>query len=104
MCQQLRSRLGDLGKALLHRSPDLRVQLVPLASEQALVRRVLHEGVFEAVHGFGRRSPLKHQFGGDQLAQRVLEFLRGNVDDGREQLVGELPADDSSDLGDLLDR
>jgi hypothetical protein len=40
--QQLRSRHGCVRKALLKDPPDLRVQLMPLAPQQALVRRALN--------------------------------------------------------------
>jgi len=50
--------LGGMG---FERFGYLRVQLLPGTAEEAAVRRVLHQGVLEAVDCVGRCAALEHQ-------------------------------------------
>ena len=90
--------LHQLGEQGPERFGDLRVQSPPGAAQQRIVRRVLHQRVFEAIDCVGWRAALEHQFGGDEAGERGLQFLFGKAGDGVQQRVGELAADCGANL------
>ena len=77
--QQLGLAVQDLGRKGFERFGDLRVQLPAGIAQQAAMRRILHQRVFEAVDRRGRRAALKHQLGGDEPAESRLQFVLGQA-------------------------
>ena len=69
-----------------------------------MVGGVLNQGVLETVDGVGRAAAPKHELRGDELVEPALQLLSRPVGDCGDELVGELAADHSADLGKLLDR
>src|SRR5262245_39112504 len=53
----------DLGKLLLEGARNLAMQLMPSALEQALIGRIPHKRMLEAVDGFRRLAAAEHQLG-----------------------------------------
>ena len=70
-----------------------------LALEQALVGRVLDQGVLERVRGVGRRAAAEDEFVVDQLLQGVFQFVVAERRDGGQQVLGEFAADAGAELG-----
>src|SRR5262249_15908047 len=86
----LREKLGlaahQLGRMGFERFRDLRVQLLPSAAQQAVVRDVLHQRVFEGIERVGRLAPLEHQLRGDQPVESSLQFVLGRCETARRSL------------------
>src|SRR5258708_7099961 len=57
------------------RFSDLRVQLLPGIAQQAAVRCVLYQRVFEAVNRVRWHAALEDQLGGDEAGERGLAHL-----------------------------
>jgi len=82
----------------LERFGDLRVQLLPGATQQAAMCRVLHQRVLEGIDGIGRLASLEHQLGGDKAAESGLQLVLGATGDGAKQTVGKLASYRRADL------
>ena len=63
----------DSGKSLLERARDPAVQLLPTTLEQALIGRIAHKCVLEAVGGFRRFAASRYEFGLLEFAQRCFQ-------------------------------
>ena len=100
--EKLRLCLGRLGPLLFQHMCDPRVQRLPLAPQQRAIGGVLDQRVLEEEGGLGRRSPTECEAGDDELIQRGLQLSRVPLRDGRQQPVGELPAEGGADLRNLL--
>src|SRR5262249_60294923 len=63
---------SDVGKPLLERARNLRMQLVPPALEQGLIGCVAHQRMLEAVDGVPRLAAAEHEFRQLKLGERTL--------------------------------
>ena len=104
MGEDLGCGLRGRGETARQRLGDLPVDLLALALEQRLVRRVLDESVLEQVPRLAAKALAIDELRLHQAPQLLLQ--RGLVvgADGRQQLEGEDAADHRRDLGHLLGR
>src|SRR5262245_66192698 len=63
----------DIVKSLLKCARNLAVQLLPAAFEQALIGRIPHQRVLEAVNGFRRLATAEHEPGLLELSESMLQ-------------------------------
>ena len=63
MGEQLRLRLGNVGKAGFQLRGDVRMKLLPAAAQQAGIGRIAHQRVLEQVGGLRWCPALKHKTG-----------------------------------------
>ena len=63
----------DVSKALLECARNLAVQLLPAALEQALIGRIPHQRMLEAVDGFRRLATAEHEFRLLELGEGMLQ-------------------------------
>ena len=75
MGEQLRLRLGTVGKAGFQLRGDVRMKLLPAAAQQAGIGDIAHQRVLEQVGGLRRRAALKHKTGVGQAAEGVGQFV-----------------------------
>jgi hypothetical protein len=101
-CDKLRLRFDKLWKPSFDRCGDPRVQLLAAPLEQAFVGGVAHKRVFEHISSGRRQASPENELCGNQAIKRWSKFRLRRGDDRCEQLMIELAADASSDLGDLL--
>src|SRR5262249_3766867 len=94
----------DIGKPLLKRARNLAVQLLAAALEQALISRITHKRVLEAVHGLRRFSTAEHQLRLLELSECLSQCGLVASDQCAHQGVRELAPDGSTNLGDLPHR
>src|SRR5499433_1702105 len=104
VCHDFRLARHDVGKALLEYARNLAVQLLPAALEQALISRVPHERVLEAVNGIWRLATAEHELGLLELGEPILQCSLVASDQREHQGIGELAPDGGTDLGDLPHR
>ena len=104
MGEQLGFALGLLRIHLGKHLRDPRMQLAPLAVQQAVMRGVLDHHMLEGVERIGRMAAAHDQPRLLQMIQRGLDLLRRRVGDRLQRLVGELAADGGADLRDPLER
>src|SRR5579872_2011067 len=86
----------------LDRCGDLGVQLLPAPLQQAFVRGVTHQRVFEDVSGGRRNALAKDELSREQTIKGRCEFRLRHRYDRREQFMIELTPDTGADLSDLL--
>ena len=101
--QHFRLSLADVRESLFQSLGDAGVQLLAPALEHRLVGSVLDQRMLEGVGRLGRRATAENQLRADQLLKGITQLVRGHRRHRREQLVGKLPADHGTGLGDLLD-
>src|SRR5262249_57468207 len=98
MRQQLWAGLDSLRKAGCQDLPNVLMILLPGASEQRLIGRILDEGVLEHVGSLGRGAVLLEELGLDELMQLALQGRLVEMRDGLQQLKAELPPNQSPPL------
>jgi hypothetical protein len=96
--------LDDLGKMSFQGGDDSRVDQMPLAAQQGAVGGVLHQCMFEGIFSVGRAAAPEHQFGADELIQRLVKLRLGHVRGRADQFVRELAPERRRDLGHLAGR
>ena len=79
----------DVGKALLECARNLAVQLLPAAPEQALIGRIPHQHVLEAVDGVRRLAPAEHEL---RLLKSRRQQLHGQIARALEQGFADIVA------------
>ena len=89
---------------LFESSGDASMDLLPLAPQEALVRDVLHQRVFEAVINLRGYATPEHELGLQQLVESTLKSVFIERRDHFQEVVSELAPDAGRDLGDFLDR
>ena len=94
----------DVGKSLLECARNLAVQLLPAALEQALIGRIPHQRVLEAVDGFRRLALTVHELRLLELGECILQCALVASNQHAQQGIGELAPDGAADLADLLHR
>src|SRR5215471_2378350 len=94
----------DAGKALLECACNLAVQSLPTALEQALISRIPHQRVLEAVNGIRRLATAEYELGLLELGEPILQCGLAASDQRARQWIGELAPDGGTDLGDLPHR
>jgi hypothetical protein len=104
MRQQFRLGFRQLGQLNLERFRRSRMQLAALLEKEAVMRRLLHQGMLEDIGRVGHRAVLKDQLGPHQFLQPGPELLRGQAWNFREQSKWELSADDGAVLSYALCR
>ncbi len=93
-----------VGEFFAQRLPDLLMQDLPAAFQQAFIGRVLHQRVFERVARGGKLAGSEDEFGFLQLRERGYQRRLVATDDRVQQQVGEVAPDRCADLGDFLYR
>src|SRR5215831_4030045 len=71
-----------LGRMGFERFRDLRVQLLPSATQQAAMNRLLDQSMLEGVDRVGRCASREDQLGSDEAAESGLQLLLGKMGDG----------------------
>ena len=77
------------------------MELAPTGKQDALVRRLLDQGVLEDVLELGFASPLQYEVAGLQAGETVVEGPFG-LSQGGEQAIEEAAADDRGQSENLL--
>jgi hypothetical protein len=98
LCEQLGLAVRHFGRLGFERLGDPRVQLLPCATKQAAVRRVLHQRVLETVDRIGRRTALKHQLGGDEPAEGGSQLVLVKTGNNAQQRVRKLASNRGTNL------
>src|SRR5262249_41880206 len=104
MCHDFRLACQDVGKSFLKRTRNLAVQLLPAALEKALISRVPHQRVLEAVDGIRRLATAEQEAGLLELGESMLQCALIASRHRAHQGIGELAPDGGADLGDLPHR
>jgi hypothetical protein len=91
---RLRYRLRLLSESL----SNIAVQLLSPPPEKCFVGRVLHEGVLEDEGCLWKAAAAKNKARCDKLVERIGQLPVVAVGDRGQQIIGELPADSSTDL------
>ena len=94
--------LEALGKEVLKRRADASVQLAAALAEDALVGRLLDEGVLEDVLELRVAGTLEHEFARLQTGERLVKSAVC-LGHGREHTIEERTADDRGQAQDLLE-
>src|SRR5918994_5532050 len=89
---------------LFESSRDASMDLLPLAPQEALVRDVLHQRMFEAVTNLRGYATPEHELRLQQLVESTLKTVLIERRDHFQEDVRELAPDTSRDLSDFLDR
>src|ERR1700740_3631818 len=76
-------------------------QLLPAATPQRAVRRVLHQRVLKGVLRMWRRSAPEDQLGVHELREGVIDLLLWHLCHGADQLVRERTPERRANLGDF---
>ncbi len=85
--EELGLALHELRGVGFERFGDPRVQALARATQQTIVRRVLHQRVLKGVDRVGRRAALKDQLGRDEASESGLQLVLGKAGDRAQQLV-----------------
>src|SRR5215813_11447971 len=103
VCHNFRLARHNVGK-LLHCARNLAVQSLPAALEQALIGRIPHQRVLEAIDSIWWLTTSEYKLSMFEFGECVLQY--GFVASGQlaHQGIGELPPDRCPDLADLLHR
>src|SRR5260221_1000928 len=101
VCHDFRLARHDVGKPLLECARNLAVQLLPAALEQALIRRIPHQHVLEAVNGFWRLATAEHEFRLLELGECMLRCGLVAAEQRAQQGIRELTPDGGAELGEL---
>ena len=100
VCHDFRLARHDVGKALLECARNLAVQLLPAAPEQALIGRIPHQHVLEAVNGIRRLAAAEHEFRLLELGECMGQCGLVAANQRAQQGIGELASDGRADLAD----
>src|ERR1700730_959450 len=92
--------LNHLGRMGFERFGDPRVQLLPSAAKQAVVRRVLDQRVLETVNRVGRCTTLERQLRGDEPAESGLQLVLVKTGNDAQQRVRKLASNRGTNLRD----
>jgi type II secretory ATPase GspE/PulE/Tfp pilus assembly ATPase PilB-like protein len=84
LCEELGLAVHQLRGTGFERLGDLRVQLLPGAAQQAVVSRVLHQRVLEAIDRIGRDASLEDQLGSNEASESGLQLVFGETGDGTQ--------------------
>ena len=87
MCDQLRLRLDHVGELLLEDLGNPAMELLAFSSQQARVRRILHERVLEHVRGVRRLTADEDKFGRRELCQGTMQHAFGGRSHAGEQAI-----------------
>ena len=104
MRDQLGLSADDVGVAGFEKLRDLAVIVLARASQQRLVRSVLHQRVLEDVARTRPAPALVEQLGVDEAVEAVLQLALLQRPDRLQHLVREFAPEDRAELCDLADR
>ena len=104
VCHDFRLARHDFGKPLLECARNLAVQLLPAALEKALIGRIPHQYVLEAIEGFRWLATAEHEPGLLELGECILQCGLIAPNQHVQQGIGKLASNHGTDLADLPHR